>query len=291
MNPFDAFNPYKLNKIMNRLDEMIDNAMNGLSADSQFDETKMSALEHKLNRFLTMTKTKINLQTEEKNKIKSLISDISHQTKTPLANILLYTQLLKEHLFELEQEEPVAQQLVNEISTQSEKLNFLITSLVKLSRLETGIMVANKRSTRLDLLLQSVLESIRYKADAKAIDFRLNCGHDDSVLCDEKWTTEALFNLVDNAVKYSPDKSLIKVTVSPYELFTRIDIQDQGMGIAEEEFALIFQRFYRSPATVRTEGLGLGLYLAREIIEMQGGYIKLKSKLGEGACFSVFLQK
>ena len=106
---------------------------------------------------------------------------------------------------------------------------------------------------------------------------------------DVKWTTEAIENIVDNAIKYTPEGGDITLAVTSYELFLRIDIADTGIGIAESEYADIFKRFYRSQAVNTIEGVGIGLYLARQIITGQGGYIKVTSTLGQGTTFSVFL--
>ena len=102
---------------------------------------------------------------------------------------------------------------------------------------------------------------------------------------------EALFNILDNAVKYTEPKGKINISITKYELYIRIDISDNGVGLDEEEYASIFKRFYRGNNTDDIEGIGLGLYLAREIITKQGGYIKVKSKKGVGSTFSVFLHR
>jgi len=279
-------NIFHVSKIMQRLDQMIDNAINGKTIENQFDETKMSALETKLNRYLLMTETKHEQIEEEKAKIKELISDISHQTKTPLANLMLYSSLLSEQTG-LSNEH---KKFVDEISKQSEKLNFLITSLVKTSRLETGIIAVNPTGNSIDKLLTDVINQVAAKADTKNIFISYKTTN---YTCnfDYKWTAEAFYNILDNAVKYTNENGKIKVAVAAYELFYRLDIMDNGIGIARDEQYKVFTRFYRSTAVIAQEGVGIGLYLAREIIERQGGYIKVQSDLGKGTTFSVFLPK
>ena len=110
------------------------------------------------------------------------------------------------------------------------------------------------------------------------------------VFHDKKWTTEAIFNIVENAVKYIDYGGNINIEVIPLEIFTRIDISDDGIGIFEEDINNIFKRFYRGREVQQIEGVGIGLYLTREIISKQGGYLKVKSKKGIGSKFSVFLQ-
>lgn len=273
---------FKSNKLIDQLNQMIDNAIDGKPIESSFDETKLSALETKLSRYLAMTQTsRIQLEDEKKH-INSLISDISHQTKTPLANILLYAQLLDEQNLPVESHSYVAA-----LSAQAEKLSFLIGSLIKTSRLETGILSLNPQGAEVSDLLQAVAEQMNPKAMAKSLDFSMQpC--EVKACFDLKWTTEAICNIVDNAIKYTPIGGTVKISVTPYQIFCRIDIADTGIGISESEQPKVFQRFYRSPAVSDIEGVGIGLYLAREIIRGEGGYIKVASKVG-ATIFSVFL--
>ncbi|AHN21904.1 HAMP domain-containing histidine kinase [Lysinibacillus sphaericus] len=274
---------FKANKVIDRLNKMIDNAIEGRPIENGFDESKLSALETKLSHYLTANSaTKIQLA-DEKSQINQLISDISHQTKTPLANILLYTQLLAES--ELSDYD---QNCVAALTQQAEKLNFLISSLVKASRLETGIITVTPTNNNVANMLETVIEQATPKAIGKNIALTVD-SRDVEAVFDPKWTVEALYNIVDNAIKYTPSGGSVQLSVTPYQLFCRIDVADTGLGISEDETAKIFSRFYRSQEVTDKEGVGLGLYLAREIITAQGGYIKVKSRLGVGSVFSVFL--
>lgn len=274
---------FKANKVIERLNKMIDNVIEGRPIENGFDESKLSALETKLSHYLTANSaTKIQLA-DEKSKINQLISDISHQTKTPLANILLYTQLLAES--ELSD---YNQNCVAALTQQAEKLNFLISSLVKASRLETGIITVTPTNNNVANMLETVIEQATPKAMGKNIALTVD-SRDVEAVFDPKWTVEALYNIVDNAIKYTPSGQSVQLSVTPYQLFCRIDVADTGLGISEDETAKIFSRFYRSQEVTDKEGVGLGLYLAREIITAQGGYIKVKSRLGTGSVFSVFL--
>lgn len=276
-------NIFKVSRIIDRLDRMMDNALSGRPVEKNYDETKMSALETKLNHYLKMTQTSQNHLAEEKERINHLISDISHQTKTPIANILLYAQLLEEgSLTEKDR------QCLTQLIVQAEKLNFLIASLIKASRLEAGIISTSPKLQPIHPLLEQILSQVEPKAHLKNIAITYE-GTDSYAVFDRKWTGEAVYNIVDNGVKYTKKNGEIKIAVIPYQLFLRIDIRDTGIGISEEETAKIFTRFYRSPAVGDEEGVGIGLYLAREIIRSQGGYIKVCSKPGKGSAFSVFL--
>ncbi len=304
-------------KIMDKLDEMLNRAISGSFTEHSFDESKLSALEAKLNRYLSICTVSSKNLSEEKEKVKSLISDISHQTKTPLANIMLYAQILLEsestrednnteqkgysgikavpekgvytdYTFDQEKAEQEHKNCIRQIYTQSEKLNFLINALVKTSRLETGIISVVPEKNSINQLLQFAMEPILPKAAAKNITL-VSCNCDGAACFDMKWTTEALYNILDNAVKYTAGGGSIKVSAISYEMFYRIDIKDNGRGIRKEEQNKIFGRFYRSLEVRQYEGVGIGLYLTREIISSQGGYIKVNSQPGEGSVFSVFL--
>ena len=264
---------------------MIDNAIIGNPIESGFDESKMSALETKLSDYLAMTHATKKQLDEEKRDINELISDISHQTKTPIANILLYAQLLEES--DLNNQDRSA---VIALGEQTEKLNFLITSLVKTSRLETGIITVLPKTEHLQMLFDHVLTQAFHRAQAKNIVLIVN-PTDIAAIFDLKWTTEAVYNMLDNAIKYTASGGRITINATGYELFVRVDITDTGIGMSEEETAKIFARFYRSPLVSDSEGVGLGLYLAREIVSKQGGYIKVSSKLGDGSTFSIFLPR
>lgn len=261
------------------LDAMIKDAKQGRFQVDTYDETLLSVTENQMKEYLhTMQITQENLE-RERTSIQSLVADISHQTKTPIANILLYGELLQEGY------DP---HLVTQICSQSEKLDFLIQSLIKTSRLETGVITLQPQLAPVDRLFQEALTQILPKAEGKGIAIQTTPTNA-TALFDLKWTGEALYNLLDNAVKYTATGGTVSLSCTAYQMFCRIDVRDTGVGIPEAEQAQVFSRFYRSPSVHGTEGIGLGLYLAREIVSRQGGYIKLQSGLGEGSVFSVYL--
>ncbi|HBI92948.1 MAG TPA: two-component sensor histidine kinase [Terrisporobacter glycolicus] len=273
----------KIKKTMNYLNDMLDSAIDGSFAADTFDESALSALEEKMFRFLSSCAVSSQNLTMEKENIKRLISDISHQTKTPVANILLYSQILMEH--DLPQDSEVC---AKALATQAEKLDFLMLALVKVSRLESGIITVNPQKGTMKELINAVIAQIRPKAEEKQItvEAELTNGR---VYYDSKWTVEAIYNVLDNAVKYSHCRSTVTIRCIPYNLFFRIDVIDQGIGIAEDEQGKIFSRFYRSSNVSGREGMGLGLFLTREILSEGGGYIKVSGALDRGSTFSIFL--
>lgn len=268
----------RLRRTLLRLDRMLDDAVRGTFREQDFNESLLSSVEMKMAHYLAASAVSTQALQEEKDKIKSLIANISHQTKTPLSNILLYTQLLEETGAD-----------TGPLKAQTRKLQSLIDALVKISRLETGVLTFRPRSGPLRPVLERAAGQFLPQAEEKGLALTLKDG-DAQALFDPKWTEEALCNLIGNAVKYTPS-GCVAVSVRAYELFARIDVEDTGPGIPEEETSRIFQRFYRGAGSCMTEGVGLGLCLARQIAEGQGGYIKVFSKPGQGAKFSFFLPR
>ena len=276
---------FKSKKIFDTLDKMLEDGINGTFVESDYDESRLSSLESKWYRYLTSSKLsehKINL---EKEKIKELVSDISHQTKTPLTNINLYSQLLLEQNLDDE-----SKYLANEIYKQTQKLNFLIQSLVKTSRLETGTFQLIPQKNSFDVLITKSIEQMKNKSEIKNIKINYSETNVKAVF-DMKWTSEALCNVLDNAIKYSNKNSIINVSVKDYEMFADIIVEDNGIGISENEIEKIFGRFYRGTNVLEDEGIGIGLYLAREIIEKQNGYIYVESVINRGSVFKICMPK
>ena len=250
-------------------------------------ETLLSRISHRLERLYNVMQKTRHMAEGEKEELQSLVSDISHQTKTPIANLLLYSELLLEE----DTGNLSAQMCENivQLHAQSEKLQFLIDSLVKLSRLENGILQLAPQEEALKPMLTLAVKETESKARAKGLELILH-DTDEKAYFDSKWTLEAICNILDNAVKYTNEGS-ISLSVTAYEMFVRIDIKDSGIGIKEEELYKIFSRFYRSEDTKNVEGVGIGLYLSRQIISGEGGYIKVSSVYGQGSTFSVFLPR
>ena len=272
----------RMNRTIDTIEHMLDAAMKGDFTDTMFDESRLSALETKFAHYFSASAISARNVQQEKDNIKKLVADISHQTKTPIANLLLYCELLQE-----EKLPESAADNVNALYRQTERLRFLIDSLVKLSRLENGIISLSVKQQDLRPVLETVISQYMAKADQKGLSLLLEDTETKAVF-DAKWTAEALGNLLDNAIKYTEHGS-IHVSVKSYEMFVRIDVRDTGIGISESEQAQIFSRFYRSKEVSEQQGVGIGLYLSREIISSEGGYMKVKSAPGMGSTFSVFL--
>lgn len=194
----------------------------------------------------------------------------------------MYAELLTEIAQTGEEKE-----YAGEIYTQGKKLESLIGALVKMSRLETGIFQYDQKETFYQTIIDKALEQARPRALEKNITIQVKEGSGYQADIDEKWVVEAVYNILDNAIKYSEEGTVIQVEEFSYEIFSGIRITDQGIGIAEEEIPLLFGRFYRGRMVHDKEGIGVGLYLAREIVENNGGYIKVRSQIGKGSTFDI----
>lgn len=284
---FILFVESMVGKFTNRACSVIDDIMNQ-KEDIDFEtdeETLMSKLEYKLKQLIEVMKNHKEKYLTEHDNIKSLISDISHQIKTPIANISMYNETL------IERDLPRDKSLMclNSMKSQVNKLQWLVEALIKMSRLENGVIALNKNKTTLIETIANALSGVYIKAEKKNIEISVECDENLILNHDSKWTSEALFNILDNGVKYTNEAGYINVRVEKWDIFTKIDIEDNGIGIEEHEINHIFKRFYRASEVNNVEGIGIGLYLAREIIVSQGGYIKVKSRKGQGATFSIFL--
>lgn len=269
-----------------QMEEWLDDIICGreMNTEEEAEDTLYGRVGEKMGRVTHIWKRKAEETQKEKEAIKELISDISHQTKTPIANIKIYLELLSgEDLSER------AAEFLSHLSGQTEKLDFLLQSMVKMSRMETGIIQIQKRELPFIDTLRKAVQEIVPKAEAKRICLTVDCDEKFVLNHDRKWTEEAVFNLLDNAVKYTAPGGKIHIAVSVQEIFTKISIKDSGKGIVPERQAEIFQRFYREPEVRNQEGIGIGLYLARKMTELQNGYLEVRSETGKGAEFCMYL--
>lgn len=277
----------QINRFADDVCETIDAAIAGRQPENfhPYEDSLAAKVQSKLMQYYDiMHEGRIQSQ-RDKETLQSLVSDISHQVKTPIANLKLYTGILQKP--ELPEDKRVM--FISTMEHQLDKLDFLMQSLIKMSRLETGTFVLNPVEGRLSDTIAQAMSVVWAKAEGKQIELTVECAPEIMVQHDPKWTAEAIGNILDNAVKYTPAGGRISITVCPWQFYTRIDITDTGIGISENHYNDVFQRFYRAQEVAAEEGVGLGLYLANGIITRQKGYISVKSKVGEGTTFSVYL--
>ena len=374
----------KLQRLLERILQELDDAIAGNLLDITYDESLDAAIRERLNRVVEIAGMRRDKAEKERDTIKSLISDIAHQVRTPLSNILLYAELLEESLSFVseqyadcsaskeQQESPgisregilqessgisrggilsassgisredtppassnhaleSALQMAEKIRRQSEKLDFFIHELTQTSYAEQEMFSIHPQRVSAAELVNRACQGIELPSMKKDIHIRrvegcmysadptssescaysgdtahpgnyagsavgtctVNSAGSEECTCfaDPRWTVEALVNILENAIKYSPQSSVVEISVIPYEAFICIEVKDHGIGIEESEQGAIFHRFYRSPQVSDTPGFGIGLYLAREVLSRQGGYIKVQSAPGAGSTFQVFLSK
>ena len=275
----------KLKIISKNIENIIHNKY--IIEDDFKEEGVLNIIHSDLNKLSRSLNLKIKNINKEKESIKELVTDISHQLKTPLASLKLYNSLLLEE--ELDEEDRIEFLITNKMSIN--KLHNLIDSLVSISRLEASMINIKKEDKSIKQTLTKAIDSVKAKARLKKIKINLIDFEDKTIPHDSKWTEESIFNILENGVKYTHDNGKIEVSLQETINFIRIDIKDNGIGIDKSEFNKIFKRFYRSEKVEEVEGSGVGLYLSRKIIESQGGNIIVSSKIGQGSKFSLFLTK
>lgn len=273
--------------LMQNLSNMIDEAAKGTLKSKKPDGSVFSDLEIKMNDYLKLCIYRNRRMKEKKDLIKSLIAEVAFQTQAPTANIKMYTDMLSEQK-DLSED---AQKIAARISSQSEKLNIMLESLVKIAVLESGLNSIEPKKQNVGDLLYEVSQELLPLAESRNIAIQYKKKNIQAVF-DYPWTMVAISYILENAIKYSQNGSMVRVSVMQHEMYTRVDVTDNGMGIEYSETDAIFKRFYRGKeAQEKEEGLGIGLYIAKHIIREQCGFIKVSSIVGKGTMFSVFIPR
>lgn len=286
--------------------ERLDRAIGGEMQEEIFDESVDAAVTERLNRLLELTNMHQEQAETERDTIKSIISNITHQIRTPVTNIMLYTGLLQEIVAAPGQDGGVTENishLLLKLQKQADKLDFFMKELVKSTYTEQEMISLHLEMTDVQEIVAAACQTVELSAMKKGIVIAVQPAGDvqqhgkeetaDGILCyaDRKWTVEALANVLDNAVKYSPSGSRIDVRLRTGESFLCVEVGDRGCGIREEEQGRIFERFYRAEEVSAEPGFGIGLYLVREVLSRQGGYARVKSAPGEGTTMYLYLSR
>lgn len=273
-------------KIYQKMDHLLDQIAEREPVRlSGFREGGFSSLENKAVQVQEAFEYELCQAAAEKEQVKSLVSNMSHQLKTPLSSVMLYRDMLEASL------EPEQQKaFLSKMKIQMEKMDWMVSSLFKMVWLEQGAMQFEAADTPLKNTLLLAVNTVYEKAEKKNIRIVMEPFEDRILLHNRKWTAEVFSNLLENAVKYSAADSRIEISVCPLELVTEIRISDHGIGIHPEELVAVFGRFYRSKEAEDQEGAGIGLYLAKLILEQEKGYLTVVSEHGKGSVFSVYLQ-
>lgn len=277
-----------ISQIVAALSDLLD-SLSELERQEVFPEnedTLLSKLQCKTDKMVTTLRLQNERERAEHENIKGLVSDLSHQLKTPISNLKMYTEFLKNPHITIEER----QQYLHILDLSVERLIFLSESMIKVSRLESGLIILHcERQSINETILQAVKDIY---TGAKKADVMITYKEEIScdILHDRRWTAEACFNLLDNAVKYGKAGNEIVLAVRELGLTIEISVTDQNEPISGEERTRIFERFYRGKNAIEKEGVGIGLYLAREIIEKQGGCLSVHPA-GQGNRFSIVLPK
>ena len=282
-----GYSIYKSRKTYRSIDSLLDCVLNQERITlSDVQEGELSALVNKINRIQEVLGKQVELAESEKEQVKSLVSNMSHQLKTPLANLSIYTEILNSEDLDKQKKEEVAEKIKKQI----DKLDWIIGSLAKMVKLEQDVIAFDAEGISIKKTLLDAIDTVYEKLEKKGILLVSEPYEDILLFHNRKWTVEVFVNLLENAVKYTKRGGTIRIRVCPYEIYTEIQIIDNGCGIREDEITEIFKRFYRSREVEHIEGSGIGLYLSNLILEKEKGYMVVKSVYGEGSCFSVFLQ-
>ena len=274
-------------KTYRRIDELLDCVLNQeIILDSDIKEGEYSALVSKMKQIQEVLESHARSAEAEKEQVKSLVSNMSHQLKTPLANLSLYAEILEKN--ELSQERK--NEFFSKMQRQIEKLSWMVESLSKMVKLEQNLDDFEVKNTKIRQTILDAVDTVYEKLEKKDIQLDMEAFEDRFLYHNRKWTVEVFVNLLENAIKYTEKGGFISIRVKSYELYTEIQVSDNGRGIRQEELTDIFKRFYRSPEVENMEGSGIGLYLCNLILEKEKEYITAISEYGKGSCFSVFLQ-
>jgi signal transduction histidine kinase len=233
---------------------------------------------------------------EEKEFLKETISDISHQLKTPLASLNVFLDLLYEDKIT---DEGKRKEVLGEAQKQLSRMEWMVLAMLKLARIEAGSVQFEMKMCDVENIIKTAMDGVNYLIDKRGQKIVLEIQgwqqeaalREVKILCDGEWLTEAIINLLKNASDYSGEGTTIAVTLEDHELFTKIHVKDEGVGIPEEALPHIFKRFYRVDNSVNPGSVGIGLALSKSIVEGMNGKIYVKSEVGKFTCFTVTFLK
>lgn len=223
-------------------------------------------------------------KSEEEN-VKAVITDITHQLKTPIASLKMSMEIAGSENFSAEERKLFWEQSGHQL----DKLDLMLDSMNRLSQLEAELISLKPTAVSLQEIITQVVSGLIMKALDKEMEIEVEIVEDHQIFVDRKWTIEAISNVLENAIKYAPEKTVIMIKGTVLPSYMLVEVMDEGKGIPQEELNLIYHRFYRGsdPLVLENEGSGVGLYLARKIIEEQGGVILMKNRRPQGANFQL----
>ena len=247
------------------------------------EEGELYRLFHAVNAMAAVLNAHADNEKREKEFLKNTISDISHQLKTPLAALSIYNGLLKEEAEEL----PSIREFADLSEQELDRIETLVQNLLKITRLDAGSIVIEKEEENIAELMRDIELHFAYRARQKHKEIMLSGPEEASLLCDRDWLTEAIDNLVKNALDHTESGDFVRIEWTLRTYAVQICVRDNGSGIHPEDLHHIFKRFYRSRFSKDQQGIGLGLPLAKAIVEAHGGTITVDSEWGRGTAFTL----
>lgn len=276
----------RINTISSAADEIIKGNYNVEISD--FCEGDMYILGHQFNEMTKIIKNNIDVLKKEKTFLKNIISDISHQLKTPLSSLIMFNELLLDDVIETEVDKKA---IIVQSHDQLNRMEWLIVNLLKLARIESGAIEFNMNNSPISTTIEKALAPLKLKAEEKNQRISIICNTNILLRHDCDWTAEAITNLVKNSIEHTPMGGTISIEVQETPLCISIDVKDAGEGIKKEDIPRVFERFYKGSNSPNPNSIGIGLALCKAIVEGQGGSIGVDSREDEGARFSIVFLK
>lgn len=263
-------------KISNRIYEL------GIEENS---EDELSSLKNELYKITVMLKEQAENSLSQKEALAMSVSDISHQLKTPLTSILILLDNLSHNE---NMDSKTREKFMSEITRQVEGMNWLVMALLKLSRLDAGVVDFANTKIDANKLIKDILSNLEIMAEVKNVSFKVEKVRNKDAYFngDYQWNKEAIQNIIKNAIEHTKENSNITIEIEENDVYTSISIEDEGEGINEKDLRHIFDRFYKSTSSSENS-FGIGLSLSKSIIDKQNGYIEVDTKEGEGTRFKI----
>ena len=247
-----------------------------------YDDNVLSSLKDDIYKMTIKLKNMADNSNKEKKYLATTLSDISHQLKTPLTSLFVFNEILKQDNLDSK----TRKEILEKSEKQLERIKWLITSLLKMSQLDSGSIILQKDKVNLQKLINESCEPFLISLDLKNVKLQINIDKKAFIICDKNWTIEAISNIVKNALEHVKENGTITIQSITNPIYLKLEIIDDGEGIKAEEINHIFERFYHG--NKNKDSIGIGLNMSKMIIEKQKGHIEVESKLNKGTKFSIY---
>lgn len=275
-----------IKKLGERADEMVEGNFN--SNEIKFEEGDFYVFYNKFTHMGERLESALKDLQDEKINLKDIINDISHQLKTPLSALIAYNDILKNHE---NMDVETKSKFIEMTSEQLDRMDWLITTLLKYARIESNAVSYNKEMIPLSESIRYAIAPLKLSSDNKNQNIELDINSEGYYFHDKKWIAESLSNIIKNAIEHTDINGKIKITLEETPMSISITISDNGEGIEKTELKNIFKRFYKGKNSINPKSIGIGLSLSKKIIEAHGGSITAESDLGKGTSFNIIFLK